>query len=98
VKKVLVVVQNIEHGEYYCGRACPGQPGVFWRAGFISFAARLASPNATSTAWSTTFPVYDHPHKYRIWAWASDLENKPDVSRATVARICVRDPGDALCF
>ncbi|MDX6534953.1 MAG: hypothetical protein QOF68_2697, partial [Gaiellales bacterium] len=30
--------------------------------------------------------------------WASDLENKPDVSRATVARVCVRDPGDTLCF
>jgi outer membrane protein assembly factor BamB len=98
VKKVLVVVQNIEHSEYYCGRAgCPGQPGVFWRAAFTSFAALLTAPNATSTGWNTTFPVYDHPHRYRIWAWAVDLENKPDTSRASVARICVRDPADTVC-
>jgi hypothetical protein len=99
VRKVLVAVQNIEHSEYYCGRAgCPGQPGVLWRAAFIAFTAVLAAPNAKSTGWSTSFPVYDHPHRYRITAWAIDLDNKPDVSRATVARICIRDPGDAQCF
>src|SRR5262249_49287721 len=70
VKKVQVTVLNIEHAEYYCGPAgCPGLPGVFWRAQFISFLATLVTPNATSTSWQTSFPTYDHPHKYRITAW-----------------------------
>ena len=95
VKKLLLTVLNIEHAEYYCGPAgCPGLPGVFWRAKFISFSATLASPNATSTNWTTTFPTYDHPHKYRIAAWAIDLDGQADTSKAQVQRICVRDPGD----
>ena len=95
VKKVQLTVLNIEHSEYYCGPAgCPGLPGVFWRAQYIAFTAPLASPNATSTTWQTTFPTYDHPHKYRITAWATDLDGHPDTSKATVQRICVRDPGD----
>jgi hypothetical protein len=95
VKKVQVTVLNIEHAEYYCGPAgCPGLPGVFWRAQYIAFVATLATPKATSTAWTTTFPTYDHPHRYRIAAWATDLDGQPDTSKAQVQRICVRDPGD----
>jgi len=95
VARVQVAVLNIEHGEYYCGPAgCPSQPGVFWRAKYISFKAALATPNATTTSWQTTFPTYDHPHKYRITAWATDLDKQIDTSKALVGRICVRDPGD----
>ncbi|HEY0388830.1 MAG TPA: PQQ-binding-like beta-propeller repeat protein [Gaiellales bacterium] len=96
VLKVQVAVLNVEHGEYYCGPAgCPSQPGVFWQAQYTSFKATLGNSNATSTSWQTTFPTYDHPHKYRITAWATDLDHQIDTSKAVVQRICVRDPGDA---
>jgi len=55
----------------------------------------LASPDATSTGWSLTFPVYDHPHDYRITAWAIDRDGQADQTRAKVARFCVLDPGMA---
>jgi hypothetical protein len=42
----------------------------------------LASPKATATAWTTRFPTYDHPHTYRIAAWATDLDGQPDTSKA----------------
>jgi len=54
----------------------------------------LPNPNATFTNWTTTFPTYDHPHKYRIAAWAIDLDGQADTSKAQVQRICVRDQGD----
>ena len=91
-----VTVLNIEHSEYYCGPAgCPNQPGVFWRAAYISFLATLASPSATQTSWKTSFPTYDHPHRYRISAWAIDLDGQVDTTKAAVNPICVRDPGDS---
>lgn len=39
-------------------------------------------------------PTYDHAHKYRIAAWATDLDGQVDTSRAQVLRIYVRDPDD----
>jgi hypothetical protein len=39
-------------------------------------------------------PTYDHAHKYRIAAWAMDLDGPVDTSRAQALRICVRDPDD----
>jgi outer membrane protein assembly factor BamB len=99
IQKVQVVIRNIEHGEYYCG---PGGCGVggessHWRPTYTVVLATLASPGAASTNWSYTFLTYDHPHKYRITAWAFDLDGESDQTRAVVGRICVRDPGDNAC-
>ena len=60
----------------------------------IGNAIFLITACATITNWTTTFPTYDHPHKYRIAAWATDLDGQQDTSKAQVQRICVRDPGD----
>jgi hypothetical protein len=98
IRKVNVSVRNIEHGDYYCGPAgCPNSPGQYWQPTFISFLATLSNPGALSTNWSASFPTYDHPHSYRIMAWAVDLNYEVDQTRASVDRICVRDPGDTTC-
>jgi len=61
--------------------------------------AKLASPGATSTTWSLTFPTYDHPHKYRLTAWAVDDDGEVDSTKAVVKFICVKDLGDqSQCF
>jgi outer membrane protein assembly factor BamB len=100
VADVRVVIKNIEHNEYYCGPAgCPVAGGgrVSWSGAFTSVPATLSNPAGTSTDWSYSFPTYDHPHKYRIVAWAVDADGEVDNTRAVVDRICVRDPGDSTC-
>jgi hypothetical protein len=99
VARVLVVVQNLEHTEYWCGRPCPGQTSedAYWSPSFQQVEATLADPGGVSTDWSLPFWVYDHPHKYRITAWAIDQDGERDPHKATVQRICVRDPGDRAC-
>jgi hypothetical protein len=95
---VVVLVENIEHAEFYCGPGgCPSQPGVYWRAQYTTFPATVTSPGDTSTSWSTSFPTYDHPHSYKIAAWAIDDDGIADPSHASVPRICVGDPGLASC-
>jgi outer membrane protein assembly factor BamB len=98
VSRVVVVVKNWEHNEYYCGpAACPGEPSEFWRPQWISFKAALGAPGATSTNWSASFPVYDHPHAYRIEAWSVDNDAEPDSTHSVVYPVCVRDPGMNFC-
>ena len=99
IAKVTVVVTNIEHGEYFCGsNGCPGTPGIFWRTQYTTLQATLAQPNASSTAWSLTFSVMDHAHKYSISAWATDRNNEVDPTKMRVSPICVRDPGVRSCI
>jgi outer membrane protein assembly factor BamB len=96
VAKVYIFVKNREHSEYYCGPAgCTG--GALWSPTFKRLEATLDSPGAPSTTWSFTFPTYDHPHSYFVAAWAQDLNGELDLTRATVQRFCVRDPGDIFC-
>jgi hypothetical protein len=103
IAKVNVVVTNIEHQEYWCGPspcpdAVPGHAGVYWRTKHIVVAATLANPGAASTTWTVTFPVYDHPHKYSISAWAVDRDGETDTTKARVSPICVRDAGIRSCI
>jgi hypothetical protein len=44
-----------------------------------------------------TFQIYDHPHKYRIVAWATDKDGENDPTRFVIGRICLRNPGDNTC-
>lgn len=96
VARVRVIVRNIEHDEYFCGApGCGGGTGgsFSYGAAFTTVDATLAGPGATTTTWSLTFPVYDHPHTYSIDAYAVDLDGHLDSTKATVARLCVVDPG-----
>jgi hypothetical protein len=96
IATVNVVVENLQHSEYWCGPAgCPDGAGgtVAWSATFTTVHADLVSPGATSTAWKLTFQAYDHPHDYRITAWAVDKDREKDITHARVAKVCVRDPG-----
>jgi outer membrane protein assembly factor BamB len=100
ITAVKVVIKNIEHGEFYCGsNGCSsgGGESTAWRPVFTILDASLGNPGGNSTTWSITFPTYDHPHKYRITAWAFDADGEQDQTRAVVSRICVRDPGDNAC-
>lgn len=100
ITSVKIVIKNIEHGEFYCGSsgcATGGGETTSWRPVYTILDATLANPGGNSTDWSFTFPTYDHPHKYRITAWAIDADGEQDQTRATVSRICVRDPGDTAC-
>jgi outer membrane protein assembly factor BamB len=97
VSYVWVVIRNIEHDEYYCGPAgCGSASTTGWVPTWRKLKIAVANPGATSTSWTTSFPVYDHPHDYRITAWAVDADGQQDLTRAHV-RICVRDPGDTTC-
>jgi outer membrane protein assembly factor BamB len=100
IKKVNIVIQNLGHHEYYCGSpGCAGSGGTentAWTPVFTVLTATVASPGALSTTWSFTVPVYDHPHKYQINAWATDLDNEADQTRAA-RTFCTRDYGDNLC-
>lgn len=96
VARVRVIVQNVEHNEYYCGApGCSGGEGgsSYFRAAFTAVDATLDSPGATSTTWSLTFPVYAHPHNYTVSAYAVDLDGEADTTKARVSPVCVRDPG-----
>ena len=98
VATVYVVVQNMEHGEYFCGPVgCGGGETGRWIPMWFKIAATVASPGAKSTTWTLTFPTYDHPHTYSITAWAIDRNGNADPFRASVSRICVKDPGATTC-
>ncbi len=98
VRRVNVIVLNIDHNEYFCGApGCGGGESSSWTPVFTTVQAVLASPDATSTDWSLTFPVYDHPHDYRITAWAIDRDGQADQTRAKVSRFCVLATGVTTC-
>lgn len=95
VQNIRVVIQNTEHGEYYCGAAgCPGSPNVMWRTTFTRLTVAPANPGAATTTWTVTFPSYDHPHNYSVTAQAVDRDGEMDPSKARVSPICVRRPGE----
>ena len=98
IAQVLVTVKNIQHQEYYCGPAgCPGQPGEYWRPTYDRVAETLDSPGATSTTWSSSFLIYDHPHTYAVSAFAVDQDKNRDPLKPRARPICVLDPGDNTC-
>jgi outer membrane protein assembly factor BamB len=100
IQRVNVVIKNIEHGEHYCGSlGCATGDGetTEWSPVYTVLTAQLADPGDVNTTWTIQFPTYDHPHKYRIVAWAVDLDGEADQTKAVVSRICVRDAGDNAC-
>jgi outer membrane protein assembly factor BamB len=75
VAKVWATVENIDHGEWFCGTPTCNQFGpVPWVGDYTPFTTTLASPNATSTTWSFVMPTYDHPHAYQATVWAQDRD------------------------
>jgi outer membrane protein assembly factor BamB len=99
VAQVWVVIKNLEHNEYYCGSAGCGTSGESssWSPTYKKIAAVVASPGAISTTWSSSFLTYDHPHRYRIAAWAVDRDGNADLVNPSI-RICVRALGDEVCY
>jgi outer membrane protein assembly factor BamB len=98
IAAVHVTIRNIEHSEYYCGvDPSNHEGGGCWQSTIFVNDANLASPGSVSTNWSMTFQIYDHPHKYRIVAWATDKDGENDPTRSVIGRICLRNPGDNTC-
>jgi hypothetical protein len=98
IDHVNVTIRNIEHSEYYCGPDPSNVDGQgCWSPTTTIMHPTLANPGSTSTTWTMQFEIYDHPHKYRIVAWAVDRDNESDPTRFTIGRICVRNPGDNTC-
>ena len=94
IAAVYLIIQNVEHTEYFCGPVgCGGGETGRWAPTQSVVQATLTTPNANWTAWQFTFPTYDHPHTYKITAWAVDRNGNPDPTRAVISRICVRDRG-----
>lgn len=89
IAAVNVIVKNIEHREFFCGGpGCAGGAiGEFtsFRPKYTKVDAHLDAPGATSTRFSISFPVYDHPHKYAISAYAIDRDGKADRTKARIA-------------
>lgn len=101
VHEVVVVIKNIEHVEYYCGApGCATGAGesAEWTPRFTKLLATLDRPGANSTNWTITFPVYDHPHRYSITAWAVDRDGERDPTKAKVSPICIRDAAISSCI
>jgi outer membrane protein assembly factor BamB len=99
VAQVKLVVLNLQHTEYWCGApgcAVPGNPAQ-WTTVYSTVNVPLGTPGGRSTGFSITLPSYDHPHDYRVTAWAIDNDGNPDPFKANVSRICVRLPGDNTC-
>jgi hypothetical protein len=98
VASVSAMVENIEHGEYFCGG-----PGCnhFGTSQWVPdppvppFKATLANPSAPSTNWSFTMPTYDHPHSYQVTVWATDLDGHVQQARATI-KFCI-DTTSSAC-
>jgi outer membrane protein assembly factor BamB len=97
VTKVMVVVQNLEHGEYFCKLPTCNPFGDFpWTSAYNAQPATLASPGAATTNWSLPVLLYDHPHSYMVTAWAVDGNGHVEQSRPT-RTFCVRDAGITTC-
>jgi hypothetical protein len=97
IKEVRVTIQNLEHGEYFCGPpGCNPFGSSRWITEDVRPKATLASPGANTTTWSISVPMYDHPHRYMITAWAIDENGLVEQSRPT-RTFCVRDAGVTTC-
>jgi outer membrane protein assembly factor BamB len=99
VAAVWIVIKNLEHNEYYCGAPGCGTSGESssWRPTYKKLSLPLDAPGATFTTWSMDFTTYDHPHNYRITAWAVDRDGYQDLVNPSI-RICVRDAGVDVCY
>ena len=97
IKEVHVTIQNLEHGEYFCGPpGCNSFGTSRWITEDLRPKATLASPGANTTTWSISVPMYDHPHSYMVTAWAIDENGLVEQSRPT-RTFCVRDAGVTSC-
>ncbi len=83
VQKVKVIVENLDHGEYFCGP--PGcnnfseDPNYRWRTTATAVTASLSGNN-----WTLSVPLFSHSHNYRVTAYALDRDGKLDQSRPIV--------------
>lgn len=93
VDHVWIVVRNLER-EYYCGSARCGTSGESsaWQPTYRRLFVPVASPGATSTGWTFSFETYDHPHDYRVTAWAVDEDGNQNLTKASI-RVCVNAGG-----
>jgi outer membrane protein assembly factor BamB len=90
VAKVWATVENIDHGEWFCGApGCNPFGSTPWTGDYTPFTATLANPGATTTAWSFVVPTYDHPHAYRATVWAEDRDGHVQQLRRAVT-FCVK--------
>jgi hypothetical protein len=95
VAKVWATVENVDHGEWFCGAADCNRFGPSpWTSDYLPFEAALANPGATTTAWSFDVPVYDHPHGYEVIVWAQDRDGRVQQLR-TPLRFCVTETASA---
>lgn len=83
IRAVKVIVENLDHGEYFCGapgcNAFSDDPNYRWTSAETAVSANYSSPN-----WSLSIPLYNHSHNYRVTAWAIDKDGKLDQSRTVV--------------
>jgi outer membrane protein assembly factor BamB len=96
IASVSAMVQNIEHGEYFCGKpGCNSFGTTPWVPDPVSFKATLASAGAATTNWSFVMPTYDHPHSYQVTVWATDLDGHVQQARSTL-KFCI-DTANSAC-
>jgi hypothetical protein len=91
VAKVWAMVENLDHGEWFCGAPDCNQFGTTpWVGDYLfRFPATLANPGATTTAWSFVMPTHDHPHAYQATVWAEDRDGHVQQLRKAVT-FCVK--------
>jgi hypothetical protein len=99
VDQVKLVVLNLQHTEYWCGSPGCAAPGTSaeWTTVFTAVNVPITGRGTPNASFTITWPSYDHPHDYRVTAWAIDNDGNPDPFKASVNKICVRLPGDNTC-
>jgi outer membrane protein assembly factor BamB len=80
IRAVKVMVENLDHGEFFCGPPGCNQfvsdPDYRWTSAETTVNASL-----NGTDWTLGVPLYNHSHNYRITAYAIDNNGKLDQSR-----------------
>ncbi|MDQ1519496.1 MAG: eukaryotic-like serine/threonine-protein kinase [Actinomycetota bacterium] len=90
VAYVFATVENIDHGEWFCGAPGCNRFGPSpWTGDYRTFQATLANPGAVSTSWSIVMPTYDHPHAYQATVWAQDRDGHVQQLRKPIT-FCVK--------
>lgn len=83
IRLVKVIVENLDHGEYFCGPPGCNQfsddPNYRWTS-----AETAVNASFSATNWTLSVPLYNHSHNYRVTAYAIDKDGKLDQSRAIV--------------